>query len=363
MKRQLDQQRMSCALFDSAQFVRDLEQRFDQIAVRPAGFSADAEAEAAAGSALAAAAPRSITGGGLPLVSILIPLHEQPEYGELALQSALAQTWDNVEIVVSDSSAGEDTARRLAPYLARHSCIRYFRVPGYDLQRNRDNCYEHCQGAYFNYLVDGDLFHREKVAKMMSFMLTSPRIGLVTSFRPQPGGGDAGQPLFATDVLLGGEALGDLLLHNSANLIGGASAALVRKAALDGHFGRYRGHQYAALADAATWLQVLSGHDAVYLPQALSERAAAGQAANRAADPRGIAAQFEWLQLLCDSIEQRTFQRDRGAADTLLGARLQACVAALVAARDELRAAGGRELEAIQSLLRQATELLLARPD
>ncbi|MEH7221468.1 glycosyltransferase family 2 protein, partial [Bacillus toyonensis] len=39
-----------------------------------------------------------------PLVSILIPTYNRPHYFQLALDSALAQTYPNIEIIIGDDS-------------------------------------------------------------------------------------------------------------------------------------------------------------------------------------------------------------------------------------------------------------------
>ena len=44
-----------------------------------------------------------------PLVSILIPTHNRPEYFKQALASARQQTYPNIEIVVSDDSDDDRT--------------------------------------------------------------------------------------------------------------------------------------------------------------------------------------------------------------------------------------------------------------
>ena len=40
-----------------------------------------------------------------PLVSLCIPTHERPDYLRIALESACAQTYPALEIIVSDNSA------------------------------------------------------------------------------------------------------------------------------------------------------------------------------------------------------------------------------------------------------------------
>ncbi|MBO6235786.1 MAG: glycosyltransferase family 2 protein, partial [Schwartzia sp.] len=52
----------------------------------------------------------------LPLVSIMIPTYNRPEMFALTLESALAQTYPNVEILVTDNSTNEETANLMEYY-------------------------------------------------------------------------------------------------------------------------------------------------------------------------------------------------------------------------------------------------------
>ena len=45
-----------------------------------------------------------------PLVSIMIPTYNRPELFEKTLQSVLAQSYDNIEVLVNDNSTNEDTS-------------------------------------------------------------------------------------------------------------------------------------------------------------------------------------------------------------------------------------------------------------
>ena len=51
-----------------------------------------------------------------PLVSIMIPTYNRPELFEKTLQSALAQSYDNIEILVNDNSTNEDTSTLIRKY-------------------------------------------------------------------------------------------------------------------------------------------------------------------------------------------------------------------------------------------------------
>lgn len=60
------------------------------------------------------------------LVSIMIPTYNRPQLFEKTLQSALAQTYPHVEILVNDNSTNEDTASLMDKYVADPR-VHYFR--------------------------------------------------------------------------------------------------------------------------------------------------------------------------------------------------------------------------------------------
>ena len=45
----------------------------------------------------------------MPLVSILIPTYNRPDYFKIAFESALNQTYSNIEVIVCDNSTNEKT--------------------------------------------------------------------------------------------------------------------------------------------------------------------------------------------------------------------------------------------------------------
>ena len=64
----------------------------------------------------------------LPLISVMIPTYNQPQYIAQAVESALAQDYEKLEIVVSDDSTNDATEKLLQPYLADKR-FSYFRNP------------------------------------------------------------------------------------------------------------------------------------------------------------------------------------------------------------------------------------------
>ena len=354
LKQQLHDKRMSCALFDSVQFVRDLEQRYEQIAIKGnAGLKAPE---------FAGARP-PVANSTLPKVSILMPTHNRPDYAELALQSILAQTWDNLEIVISDNSDNELTKERFAPYLARYPNIRYLRSPGMAMMDNFFNCYHNSSSEFINFLMDDDLYHPDKIARMMTCMLAQPNIGLVTSFRQlidaegrymAPINGT--ERLFEIGTAVGGPSLGDMMLTNGQNMIGEPTTVLFRRSAVPGQFGMFLGRQYVTLSDVATWLAVLSHSDCIYLPEPLSYFRIHGQQDQRNERVR-IQANIEWMQLLCDAHQQGKFVRNRKLVRDLLTAKLPTCIWYLSSVHEQVDAA--YDLDKIYALMQQAMSIIL----
>jgi glycosyltransferase involved in cell wall biosynthesis len=60
-----------------------------------------------------------------PLISICIPAYKKPHYVVRVLQSVLKQTYQHVEIIISDDSPGEDIKEAIEPYTNALS-IQYF---------------------------------------------------------------------------------------------------------------------------------------------------------------------------------------------------------------------------------------------
>lgn len=304
----------------------------------------------------------------VPLVSILIPTHNRPDYAELALRSALAQNYANFEVVVSDNSDDERTAERFAPYVASYPQLRYLRIDTCPPMENFDNCYRHARGDYISFLMDDDLFHPDKLNRMMSVMIAQPNVGLVTSFRQLiDGEGNFLQAvpgterLFQSDTLIGGTSLGDLILTQGSNLVGEPTTALFRKNAAGTHFGEFLGKQYGVLSDVATWLSVLSQSDCAYLSDPLSYfRIHSGQDQQRGNVIR-IHANVEWLQLLCDALEHHKFMRNAPAIRDMLTSKLVSMISFLSSLHEEIKA-GAYDVEKIQSVIRQATGILLGAP-
>ena len=302
----------------------------------------------------------------LPLVSIIIPTHNRPDYLEIALKSALDQTYENIEIVISDNSDDLLTQDRVAPYLKKYSHITYYRKQGMSALENGRKCFELSTGEYINCLMDDDIFHSDKIKRMMYYYLNYPDIGLVTSFRqlinehgkhlPQSPGFEQ---LFPTDTLVSGTTFGHRMLSNDLNLIGEPTTVLLRRSDVGSGFGIFEGRSYTVLSDVATWLSIISKRDFVYISDPLSYfRIHSGQ--DQRNSNTQLTGALEWFGFLCDAYKGKLFLHERSEFLGLLARKLRGFSGYVTARHEEIRI-GDYMLNEIQNVLSEGFKMLLEK--
>ena len=216
-----------------------------------------------------------------PLVSILIPTYNRPHYFELALGSALQQTYPNLEILIGDDSTNEETAHLVQrKYLQKHSNITYLKNPHTLGQFNNSlMLFEKAKGKYINFLMDDDLFYPEKIQKMIAYFQTdhNEEITIVTSFRKLINSkgrylpdDPINQKITETDRVFSGLEIGNQILKKCINYIGEPTTPLFRKKDLTEPFGTLDNRIYNCNVDLASWILLLSKGNLAYISEPLS---------------------------------------------------------------------------------------------
>lgn len=98
-----------------------------------------------------------------PLVSIIIPVYNGSNYLEESINSALAQTYRNIEvIVVNDGSTDGGATERIA--LSYGDRIRYFYKENGGVSTALNLGLEKMKGEWFSWLSHDDLYLPEKLS-------------------------------------------------------------------------------------------------------------------------------------------------------------------------------------------------------
>ena len=101
-----------------------------------------------------------------PKVSIVIPVYNGSNYLRTAVESALAQTYSNIEvIVVNDGSTDGGATERIA--LSYGDRIRYFHKPNGHVASALNFGIRHMSGEYFSWLSHDDMYKPDKIALQM----------------------------------------------------------------------------------------------------------------------------------------------------------------------------------------------------
>lgn len=95
-----------------------------------------------------------------PLVSVVIPCYKQAEYLPAAVDSALAQTYSPVEVIVVNDGSPDDTEKVALGYGDR---IVYIRKPNGGLSAARNTAIARARGRYFKFLDSDDYIHPEQI--------------------------------------------------------------------------------------------------------------------------------------------------------------------------------------------------------
>lgn len=102
---------------------------------------------------------------GITRVSIIIPFYNCA-YVDQAIESALKQTYPNIEVLVVNDGSTKFT-EKITPYLSR---IRYFEKENGGTASALNLGIKNATGEYFAWLSSDDLFYENKVSKQLAFM-------------------------------------------------------------------------------------------------------------------------------------------------------------------------------------------------
>lgn len=113
----------------------------------------------------------------VPLVSVVIPSYNHAKYVVLAVESALAQSYPALEVIVVDDGSKDDTANALKRYAGR---INYVYQENKGLPAARNTGIRLAKGEFIAFLDADDEWFANKIEKQMAVILKHPEVGLVS---------------------------------------------------------------------------------------------------------------------------------------------------------------------------------------
>lgn len=105
-----------------------------------------------------------------PLVSIVIPVYNGENYLKDAIDSALTQTYKEIEVIVVDDGSTDRTEEIAQSYGNR---IRYFKKENGGVASAVNYGVKKMRGEYFSWLSHDDFFYPDKIEKQIDALLAS----------------------------------------------------------------------------------------------------------------------------------------------------------------------------------------------
>lgn len=203
-----------------------------------------------------------------PTVSVCLPTYNYARFLPRAVESVLAQSYRDFELLVFDDASTDDTVAVMQPYLDDPRVTFVVQEQNQGLFANFNQSAQRAQGKYVKYLCADDWLHEEFLADTVALLANDPSLSLATTANwlvdiddrvtgEQVGPFGVGPRVAAADAA---KALADW-----GNVIGMPTNTLIRRQALV-DVGYYDA-EYAPASDVHLWLKLLSRGDLGWTPE------------------------------------------------------------------------------------------------
>ena len=195
-----------------------------------------------------------------PKISVCIPVRNGGAFLPLAVESALGQSRDDIELIIVDNCSTDGSAQWIEKRAASAPRIRFYRNSAdIGMTANFNICLKHAQGEYVKFLCADDLLLPQSLQRMSQVLDDDPQVSLVVGARRliDEGGAKIATRRYAgRDMSVSGRQAINRCIFGG-NDIGEPSAVMFRRAAAQ------RGFQESLLQlmDLEMWFYLLEQGD------------------------------------------------------------------------------------------------------
>src|SRR6185369_1809748 len=204
----------------------------------------------------------------LPKVSICIPTYNYGQFIADTIESVLAQSYVDYELIVVDNCSSDNTRDIVSAYMAKDRRIRYYcNESNLGMVGNWNRCLQYARGDYVKILCADDLLEPSCIERSMEFFDRYPNVSLVTCIRQ------------IVDKQL--KPMADVAYADSTNIESGSS--VIRRCFFEWNLigeptavmfrgkdaGRGFDSRYKQLIDLEMWFHLLEKGDFAFVAEAL----------------------------------------------------------------------------------------------
>ena len=119
----------------------------------------------------------------MPKVSVIIPTYNRAEYLPDAIDSVLAQTFRDFEVIIIDDGSTDNTREIIEKYIKRYpQIIRPFYQMNSGASVARNKGIEEARGEYIAFLDSDDVWLSKKLERQVSVLERDKKIGFFVMF-------------------------------------------------------------------------------------------------------------------------------------------------------------------------------------
>jgi glycosyltransferase involved in cell wall biosynthesis len=198
----------------------------------------------------------------LPLVSIITPVYNGSQYLSAAIESALAQTYKNFELLIVNDGSTDNSADIIRPFL-KDSRVIYIEQKNAGVAAARNTALKQARGKYIGFLDQDDLWFKNKLELQIAALEKDGSLALVHSRQDFI---DSHGNKIKYDWITGGE--GYCFRENFIKNRIAVLTVLIRKNIIDeiGFFNE----QLSGADDYEMWLRVTLKYPIKYIDQSLA---------------------------------------------------------------------------------------------
>lgn len=105
------------------------------------------------------------------MISIIIPIYNVESYLEECVQSVIAQTYTDWELILVDDGSTDGSAKIARNWQSRNSRIKYFHKDNGGVSSARNYGLDHSQGEYIMFVDSDDICHPKLLENLIPFVI------------------------------------------------------------------------------------------------------------------------------------------------------------------------------------------------
>ena len=206
-----------------------------------------------------------------PRVSVCIACYNRQDYISETIESVLAQTYPDFELIITDNCSTDRTVEIVKQYAAKDSRVRlYINDKNLGAISNFNRGLFYCRGEYVKFLCSDDLLCPRCLEVFVDVMTKNPDVSLVTSFTKAFVGDESvrDEKFFPSIGLINGNEAQKSLFFQG-NWPGSPSSTMFRRKDL--YIGLFNLMWKYWLGDLDMWIRLLGIGDAYVVPEILSK--------------------------------------------------------------------------------------------